>query len=46
MTIKRLFDCLDHQLQHFPKKDMLAAKENGEWVTVCNTTGCRYGEPF
>jgi long-chain acyl-CoA synthetase len=32
MTIKRLFDCLDHQLQHFPKKDMLAAKENGEWV--------------
>ncbi|MDB5211322.1 MAG: O-succinylbenzoic acid--CoA ligase, partial [Sediminibacterium sp.] len=32
MTIKRLFDCLDHQLQHFPKKDMLAAKENGQWV--------------
>jgi long-chain acyl-CoA synthetase len=33
MTFKRLFDCLDHQLQHFPKKDMLAAKENGQWVT-------------
>jgi long-chain acyl-CoA synthetase len=33
MTIKRLFDCIDHQLQHFPKKDMLAAKENGQWVT-------------
>jgi long-chain acyl-CoA synthetase len=33
MTIKRLFDCLDHQLQHFPKQDMLAAKENGQWVT-------------
>lgn len=32
MTIKRLFDCLDHQLQHFPKPDMLAAKENGLWV--------------
>ncbi|MEK7200280.1 MAG: AMP-binding protein, partial [Bacteroidota bacterium] len=32
MTIKRLFDCLDHQLQHFPKPDMLAAKENGPWV--------------
>ncbi|NCI51868.1 long-chain fatty acid--CoA ligase [Sediminibacterium roseum] len=31
MTIKRLFDCLDHQLKHFPKKDMLAAKENGQW---------------
>ena len=32
MISKRLFDCLDHQLQHFPKQDMLAAKENGEWV--------------
>ena len=32
MTIKRLFDCLDHQLQHFPRPDMLAAKENGQWV--------------
>ncbi len=33
MTIKRLFDCVDHQLQQFPKQDMLAAKENGQWVT-------------
>lgn len=33
MTIKRLFDCIDHQLQQFPKQDMLAAKENGQWVT-------------
>lgn len=33
MTVKRLFDCLQHQLQHFPKKDMLAAKENGQWVS-------------
>jgi len=33
MTIKRLFDCIDHQLQHFPKQDMLAAKVNGQWVT-------------
>jgi long-chain acyl-CoA synthetase len=33
MIIKRLFDCLDHQLQHFPKQNMLAAKENGQWVT-------------
>lgn len=32
MIIKRLFDCLDHQLLHFPKEDMLAAKEKGEWV--------------
>lgn len=28
---KRLFDCLDYQLQKFPKEDMLVAKENGEW---------------
>ena len=33
MTIKRLFDCLDHQLLHFPKQDMLVAKEKGQWVS-------------
>jgi long-chain acyl-CoA synthetase len=33
MTFKRLFDCLDHQLEHFPRPDMLAAKENGQWVS-------------
>ena len=27
----RLFDCIDYQLQHFPKADMMAAKENGVW---------------
>ncbi|MEN9685793.1 MAG: hypothetical protein RLZZ28_1579 [Bacteroidota bacterium] len=32
MTIKRLFDCIEHQLEHFPKQDMLAAKEKGQWV--------------
>jgi long-chain acyl-CoA synthetase len=26
-----LFDCLDYQLEKFPKKDMLVAKENGVW---------------
>jgi long-chain acyl-CoA synthetase len=31
MEVKRLFDCIEHQLQHFPKTDMLNAKENGEW---------------
>lgn len=31
MNTKRLFDCIDHQLTHFPKNDMLAAKENGQW---------------
>ncbi len=31
MTTKRLFDCIDYQLTHFPKNDMLAAKENGQW---------------
>ncbi|MFT3950088.1 MAG: long-chain fatty acid--CoA ligase [Agriterribacter sp.] len=28
---KRLFDCLDYQLEKFPKEDMLVAKENGGW---------------
>lgn len=32
MTVKRLFDCLDHQLANFPKEDMLCAKENGVWT--------------
>ncbi len=31
MECKRLFDCIEHQLQQFPKQDMLAAKENGVW---------------
>jgi long-chain acyl-CoA synthetase len=31
MNVKRLFDCVDHQLQCFPKPDMLNAKENGAW---------------
>lgn len=31
MEIKRLFDCIEHQLTHFPQKDMLNAKENGKW---------------
>jgi long-chain acyl-CoA synthetase len=29
MTPKRLFDCIDYQLTHFPKDDMFAAKEEG-----------------
>ncbi len=28
---KRLFDCIEYQLQKFGDKDMLAAKENGIW---------------
>jgi len=31
MELKRLFDCIEHQLQHFPKHDMLNGKVNGEW---------------
>ncbi|MCO5236894.1 MAG: long-chain fatty acid--CoA ligase [Chitinophagaceae bacterium] len=27
----RLFDCLDYQLEKFPKEDMLVAKESGQW---------------
>jgi long-chain acyl-CoA synthetase len=38
MNNKRLFDCLEHQLKNFPKKDMLAAKENGEWVSYSTET--------
>ncbi len=30
-TTKRLFDAIDHQLAKFPKQDMFAAKENGQW---------------
>jgi len=35
MTIpfKRLFDAVDYQLEKFPKADMVAAKENGQWKT-------------
>ncbi len=32
MNYKRLFDCLEYQLQHFPRPDMLVAKEKGQWV--------------
>lgn len=28
---KRLFDCIEYQLQNSPLEDMLAGKENGEW---------------
>ena len=28
----RIFDCIDYQLNKFPKQDMLAGKENGEWI--------------
>jgi long-chain acyl-CoA synthetase len=27
----RIFDCIEYQLEHFPKEDMMAAKENGAW---------------
>ena len=29
----RLFDCLQYQLDKFPKADMLTGKVNGEWVS-------------
>jgi long-chain acyl-CoA synthetase len=31
MRAERLFDCIEHQMQHFPLETMLAAKENGQW---------------
>ncbi|TDH26266.1 long-chain fatty acid--CoA ligase [Segetibacter sp. 3557_3] len=33
MKVKRLFDCIEHQMQNFPKTDMLAAKINGTWTS-------------
>lgn len=32
MEYKRLFDCIEHQLKHFPTDAMLVAKVNGNWV--------------
>ncbi len=32
MEYKRLFDCIEHQLQHFPTDEMLVSKVNGTWV--------------
>ena len=29
--VKRLFDCIQYQLQHSPLQDMLAGKDNGIW---------------
>ncbi|MBS1578405.1 MAG: long-chain fatty acid--CoA ligase [Bacteroidetes bacterium] len=34
MQIKRLFDSIEHQLQHFPKTNMFGYKQNGVWKTV------------
>lgn len=34
----RLFDFLYEQLEKFPKEDMLAAKENGQWNKYSSTT--------
>jgi long-chain acyl-CoA synthetase len=28
---RRLFDCIELQLEKFPKEDMMAAKINGSW---------------
>ncbi len=37
MEVKRLFDCIEHQLKNFPKPDMLNAKVNGEWKSYGTT---------
>ena len=34
----RIFDFLYDQLERFPKEDMLAGKENGQWKTFSTTT--------
>ena len=33
MENSRIFECIDFQLARFPKEDMLAGKEAGEWKT-------------
>lgn len=30
--LKRLFDCIDYQLERFPNAEMFNAKENGKWI--------------
>jgi long-chain acyl-CoA synthetase len=37
MESKRLFDCIEHQLKHFPQEVMLAGKENGAWRKYSTT---------
>jgi long-chain acyl-CoA synthetase len=46
MNNKRLFDCLEHQLKNFPKKDMLAAKENGVWINYSSEEVARIANQF
>lgn len=38
MEVKRLFDCIEHQLKNFPKPDMLSAKEDGVWRNYSTET--------
>ena len=33
----RIFDFLDYQIKRFPKPDMMASKENGQWVLLSNS---------
>ena len=35
----RIFDFLQYQLDKFPKPDMLAGKENGNWKLYSTTGG-------
>jgi long-chain acyl-CoA synthetase len=34
MELKRLFDCVDHQLANFPKDQMLVSKIEGQWKAL------------
>jgi len=34
----RIFDCIEYQLSHFAKDDMMAAKENGVWKKYSTKT--------
>lgn len=42
MEVTRTFDILDRLNQNFPKDDILAGKQNGEWVTYSTSEYQRY----
>jgi long-chain acyl-CoA synthetase len=46
MLITRIFDLLPHMLEHFPKQDALAGKENGQWITTSTTAFSEQADNF
>ena len=42
--VKRLFDIPRHQLNNFPKEDMLTSKVNGKWIPWSTAKVLEYSE--